>query len=329
MTKTHDNTTTRQHDNTTTRQHDNGNSERIPSANKKRDTSSRVVRSTLTSLAMLAGMLVPNTASASWFSTEWMRTWDGCECYGGPNLTYTDNQANLFGWKMMSYNNSWWGNYSYHSVWASDLAEMSDPAITGQDDIYGDMTDLWFYSGHGYSQHSNPNGGQIFKAPACHKGTLSTNDQCYYRSERSRFGERFGPYATPNQGSLRWLIMATCFSVDTSPFWQWYKALTYGGDAVYGFRGLSTDSPFTDEIGESFAIDAFGDQDPMTASWFSANDDFWINDTSAVIVTDGDFTGWHAGLSGALGRLEHMRTWWWRRPWNFQATAFAWNYHEG
>jgi len=158
----------------------------------------------------------------------------------------------------------------------------------------------------------------------CH--TANGPSTCTLDVEHTRLGERSGYYATPNNGDLRWMIWGTCYSVDTLPGEQWGQTLARGPDAVMGYRGLSADSSYTDEVAEDFAEEAWGANDTIKASWFYAVEDWWIDDVGSLIVPSRVVGGTGAD---AMSARDNLKRTWARRAATQDAAFLASAFHSG
>jgi hypothetical protein len=267
------------------------------------------------SLAVAAlGVTAASSAFAFTFAVESMDSWGGCEsaCSNNASLSNTYDQASYFSSTMRGggHTRAWW----YHNeIWASDVIE--DTTWGGVDYLMADAYPIYMYSGHGSAPETA--GKQRFQASLCRTGSAST---CRMNSERMVIGEKSGTYAT-NKGYLRWLILATCHSVDTRPNEQWGQALYYGGDMVFGYRGTSADSFRTDEVPGDFAASAFVGGAQLKAAWFSAIEDFFVDDVGSVITSG-------ATESEALWRRDNLT----KQMSRGTGVVFgwtAWSWHEG
>jgi hypothetical protein len=270
----------------------------------------------------LSGALLASLSStpayAYQFVAESIETWSGCDadCRNQTKLNYTDDQIRMFtdamydaGWGRAA----WWRN---GDVWGSDTRD--DAYYGGQDNTYVDPYTMYIFSGHGTAKNAGTN--QTYYAPMCHASHTS-NNACYARSSSIRLGERVGPDAA-SPGNIRFLILATCFSVHDLPQKQWGEQFRWGGDMIFGYRGLSADSEYTDEVPADFAWSAFDDDDRFKATWFWAIEDWWVDDTGSLITAG-------VNASHAHHRRDEMRNYWARRPNSEQHTYRTWTWHEG
>ncbi len=261
-------------------------------------------------------LAVAGPASAFDYGTAYMTSWSGCGwCAGQSSLSYTDDQIQMFESEMNAAGNHRTHRYVNGNVWAGDLVE--DAYFGGDDRYYSDDGELWAYSGHGGTSGSG--WSQDFTIPMCKPGSYSS---CTYLAEDSRMGERSGYYANPAQGDLRWLVLATCFSVHTDPYGQWGQTLSLGLDMVMGYRGTSADSETTDEVLEDFAEESFDDNEDFKEGWFYAIEDWWVDDTGALIASG-------TTESDAVNRRDNLDRNWGRRPSTQYHGWFAWSWHEG
>jgi hypothetical protein len=273
--------------------------------------SSSLLAATLTFVTQL-----PGTAHGFGYSGSYMTDWSSCEasCSGSSSLSYTDDQINGFDSAMASRGHTLMHKFSNSSVWASDYTE---DVLGGQDHYYSDDSDIVAYSGHGGAPTYSS--GQTYVVPVCRKGSVSS---CWYDSSNSRFGERAGTYATPNPGNTRWLMWLTCYSVDTSPHEQWGEAFWQGLEYVMGYRGLSADSSYTDEVPADWVGEAIGGSQTFKAAWFWAIEDWWVNDTGALASTGPD-------SATSAYRRDNLNKDWARRATNDYGYWISWSWHQG
>lgn len=256
---------------------------------------------------------------ATWaisFGAEYMTSWSGCEC-SQSGLSYTDNQINMFTNKMTSLGHTKNFKFSNSNTWAADVTEDKD--FNGIDWLYGDKGTMFAFSGHG-GAGTDSSGHQTFSVPFCKAhGTAS----CNFSAERARLGERTGTYATPHNGNLRYTMWLTCYSVHTKPIEQWSQAMNIGMDYVMGYRGTSADSTTTDEVPRDWAKKAMRSSNPwrFKKAWFWAIEDWWVNDTGAVLAN---------GATEAQAKDRRSN---YRRTWSGPHTSsyywYAWSWHKG
>lgn len=249
------------------------------------------------------------------YSAGSMTSWSSCDsgCKGQNSLSYTDDQISMFISEMndIGHTKDHW--YHNNNVWSSDLIEDN---FGGEDWYYTDPHTLYIYSGHG-GAYNDAAGKQKFTAPMCH--TMSGD--CSIRSEKTRLGERTGPYAG-SPGNMRYLILCTCFSVHTAAGQQWGDQFRYGTDIVFGYRGVSADAEMTDEVPEDFAEASFDDSDKFKAGWFWAIEDWWVDDVGALVASG-------TSTANAKNRRDNMKRTWARRPNSETHSYRAWSWHEG
>jgi hypothetical protein len=130
-------------------------------------------------------------------------------------------------------------------------------------------------------------------------------------------------YATAHDGDNRWLLISTCRSVHTQPNQQWSLTMGYGTEYVIGFRGDSSDAEATDEFLGDFVHDAYAPDDPFKGAWFGAVEDFWIDDTGAVIANGPSYA------SSDSRRDNYNNKTYSRRPWGDFWNYYSWSWHEG
>lgn len=257
----------------------------------------------------------PRTALAGGYTLNYMTSYSGCDssCSGNSSLSYTDDQINQLDSALNDHGHSLLHKFGNKSTWASDMVEDN---LGGQDHLYSDNGFLYAFSGHGGT--GTDSGGQTFRAPYCKKGTSSS---CTMQSPNARCGEQTGPFAV-NPGKLKYLIWATCYSVHTAPNNQWDQTMRYGTEMIFGYRGTSADAWTTDEVLGDFADAAFGDNDKLRAAWFWAIEDWWVDDTGAMLASG-------ATESEAISRRANLRASTPRRAAGAIHTWFAWSWHEG
>ena len=242
---------------------------------------------------------------------ESVENYSGCGCNSG-NLSYTNDQSSMFlnridDWHTRVY------LYNDSSAWNADVVE-DQIGLGGQDRFYGDNVHLLLISGHG-----NQDATQYYGF-LCKNGSFN---MCNYGSNQMTLGEQPGQANSTNPGMLRFLILCTCFSVDkTLAPAIWRPVFARGRNFMYvmGYHGTSADSWTTDEVGEDFAQKAAGEGWTLKQAWFWAIEDWWVNDTGAL-VTGGDTE------AEAIGNREGMRLTW--DPNIGWPSWIAWAWHEG
>lgn len=271
--------------------------------------------------ALATGMLSAPSAHAIGFRSAYITSWSGCECSAN-SLSYTDDQINYFNERMTAKGNNRLSTFANTSVWGSDIGEDRD--IGGQDFLYSDDAQAWAYSGHG-AQYVDGSGIQHYWVPFCMKGASSFAGSCAVDSNNHvRLGEQSPTYySSAHSGQNRYLVLATCYSVDSSPHQQWGATLGYGTEYIMGYRGTSADSSTTDEVLGDWVDNAYaGTVYTFKSSWFNAIEDWWVDDTGAVVsggVTEADAIWRRDNYSRADARRAPL-TWW---------SWLAWSWHEG
>lgn len=89
-----------------------------------------------------------------------------------------------------------------------------------------------------------------------------------------------------------------------------------------GYKGLSADSSYTDEVAGDWADEAYGDNETFKSAWFWAVEDWWIDDVGGVYSSGED--GTHAAF-----RRDSLRRTWVRRPAGVLYYGGAWSWHNG
>ena len=256
-------------------------------------------------------------AQAHDYGTAYLTNWGGCDalCAGQNSLSYTDDQIQMFESEMNDAGHSRTHGYVNGTTWASDLVE--DAVFGGDDRWFSDDGQVYAFSGHGGCSGSG--WSQTFSIPMCRAGSVAS---CNYNAEHSRLGESLGTYATPSPGEMRWLILATCHSVDSAPYGQWSQVLTQGLDLVMGYRGVSADSECTDEVLEDLVGESFDSSVDFKPGWFWAIEDWWIDDTAGIVASG-------ASSLDATTRRDHLDQNSLPRNPYVNHNWIAWAYHEG
>ncbi len=240
-----------------------------------------------------------------------VENYSGCGCSSG-NLSYCNDQSSKF----MNRIDNWHTRvflFQDSSAWNADLVE-DQLGVGGVDRFYGDNVHLMLTSGHG-SQSSTTYSGYLCKS--------SGFNACSYSTSQTYFGEQAGQANSTNPGMLRFLILCTCFGIDkTLAPAIWRPVFARGRNFMYvmGYHGTSADSETTDEVPEDFAQKAGGEGWTLKQAWFWAIEDWWVNDTGAV-VTGGDTE------AEAVGNREGMKLTW--DPNIGWPSWIAWAWHEG
>jgi len=208
---------------------------------------------------------------------ESVENYSGCGCSSG-NLHYCNDQASMFISKIDNWHNrKFW--YKDKWAWNSDLVE---DQLGGTDYPYGDNVHILFICGHG-GLSDNIYYGYLCK----HK----YYNHCSYNTKKVYLGEVSGQAYSSHPGKLRFLILSTCHSVEVGPKGNriapkvWMPVFSRGKNLMYvmGYDGTSTDGETTDEVGEDFARKAAGSGWTLKQAWFWAIEDWWVDDTGAVI----------------------------------------------
>ncbi len=234
-------------------------------------------------VAML--LLVPEGAHANCaqcgppiaFGGEFMTHWTGCE-KSLPQLSHTIWQIDMWGGEMASFGNAARFEYGDQNVWTSDVVEDAYPG--GQDNAYADSVDFYALSSHGRVQGAA--GHQTYIGSMCSRGTFTSPE---WDSQNSIFDETPPNYFAINSpGYARFIMLLTCFSVDTEPQNAWQAATAYGNDVIMGYRGLSADSTNTEEVGRDLADGVFRNGQSFKPAWFYAVEDWWVDDVGEILV---------------------------------------------
>jgi len=283
---------------------------------------SKWMKATSAMLALAVFAAVPvGSAQAINYRSAWMTSWSGCEC-GNASLSYTDNQINYFNSRMNAHGHNHLSTYTNSLVWGSDIGEDRDKG--GQDNYYSDDATAWAYSGHG-GAFDDGAGKQNFVVSFCKKGASSFTGTCtVWSRSHVRLGEQSGTYyASPNAGSNRWMVLATCYSVHSAPHQQWAPSMGYGTEYIMGYRGTSADSSTTDEVLGDWVDNAYASTVyTFKSSWFVAIEDWWVDDTGSVVSGGSDlaWSDWrrdnYSRITARRGATEY---WSW----------YSWAWHSG
>jgi hypothetical protein len=98
---------------------------------------------------------------------------------------------------------------------------------------------------------------------------------------------------------------------------------------VFGYRGISMDGENTDEVLGDFADEAFGSSSKYKSAWFWAIEDWWTDDTGALIAsgtTENNAISRRDNMdkhTTARGTATHD---WYAWAWH---DWYAWAWHEG
>jgi hypothetical protein len=260
--------------------------------------------------ALLACTLTSSIALALDAGAESVENYSGCGCSSG-NLRYTHDQASRFIDRIDNWHTrKFW--FADGNAWNSDLVEM-DLNVGGTDDYYGDGVHILFISGHGgYS-------GGYYYGYLCKSAGYNS---CSYSTSRTYLGENAGQAYSTNTGKLRFLILATCHSVEkSSASSEWGPVFWRGKDLMYvmGYSGTSEDSENTDEVGEEFAQYAAGDKKTLKQSWFDAAREAFSSDVPALI-THG------TSQADANSRRDNMKLSW--TPTGNSPSWVAWSWKD-
>jgi len=241
---------------------------------------------------------------------ESVENYSGCGCNSG-NLSYTNDQTSMFMSRIGNWHNRKF-RYTDSSAWNSDMVE--DELAGGTDYPYGDTVHILFLSGHGGLS------GNTYNGYLCKSSNFSG---CNYNTGSVYLGERSGQAKSTHPGSLRFLLLATCYSVEkTNAADVWGPVFWRGKNFMYvmGYTGTSADSTTTDEVGEDFAQKAAGDKWTLKQAWFWAIEDWWVNDTGSLISHG-------TSSSNATYNRDQMKID--ATPTGNSPSWVAWAWHEG
>jgi hypothetical protein len=263
---------------------------------------------------VLAGLFL-NARSANAlvsYYAEYMTSWSGCDT-SQSGLSYTDDQVNQFAGAMDSSGLPRIALWANGNVWASDI---TDNANGGADSFNADAAELYVLSSHGIN-NPDSSGLQSYQTPMCHPGASLSSP--WFEGSFARWGGGAGG------GTLRWAVLLTCFSVDSSPNLQWDNA--FNGtqfEYIMGYRGLSADSTTTAEVARDWANSAIisTTANKFKASWFTATSDWFVNDTAEVMSGGAD-------LASANNRRDNLTRVTTHRVAGQSWPVFAWSWQQG
>lgn len=265
-------------------------------------------------LFSIFGLIVFGTvpAAALLVGAESVENYSGCGCSTG-DLSYCNDQASKFVRKMSDcgHQKKFW--YKNGNAWNSDLVE-DQLGVGGTDYPYGDTVHILLVSGHGGLS------GSTYLGYLCKS---SNYNSCNYDTTRTYLGEQAAQAYSSHPGSLRFLILCTCHSVDKNKapdvwgpvFWRG-KNLQY----VMGYCGVSADSITTDEVPRDFARKAACSNWTLKRAWFWAIEDWLVDDTGALISRG-------ATRDEAIRNRDEMKLGW--VPTGADPYWVAWAWHEG
>lgn len=163
-------------------------------------------------------LALSNKASSAWyFSAESVEEYNDCDC-GGPDLNYTNNITTWFVNKMNSYSN-WTKRFHYmdSNAWITDFMEDEIYVVWGGRNIWGEdypyidtINSLAWFSGHGWGAADDG----YWKGQSCPNTSYPGTPLCYFISTAMVLGEKSGTYYYPHAGSLKWLVLDSCMSID-------------------------------------------------------------------------------------------------------------------
>jgi len=239
---------------------------------------------------------------------ESVENYSGCGCASG-NLSYTNDQCSKFMNRIDDWHTrKFW--YANGNAWNRDFV---DESKGGTDNYTADSVHIMMISGHGN------------RDTATFYGFLCKSSGWNYCNFNSSANQMYlGETGTTYPGKLRFLILCTCHSVDKTyaaniwgpVFWRGYKNLMY----VMGYTGTSADSYTTDEVGEDFASKAAGSGWTLKQAWFWAIEDWWVNDTGALVSHGSNCTN-------AVYNRDNMKLNW--SPAGQPPYCVAWSWHGG
>ncbi len=269
-------------------------------------------------MVMLPTLSFAQDLSSMHYMLEAMGTWKDCACSASA-LSYSKAQIN----QLQTQLNKAGMNKLYKFFDGNvDNTDVIEDYFGGKDHLYADNAELYALSSHGDAP--TVSNQQLYTPALCHKMNSAL---CAPYSNQFVMGEWVtSPYGV-HIGKLRWLILSTCYSVHTSPHQQWQLPFKYGLDMIMGYRGKTKDSSTTDEVLADFAEHAFRGNSKFKKVWFSATEDWLVNDTASIMTCHGQNTGTteeHLEI-----RLNNYRKDWEKRLNNGIERTCMWSWHKG
>ena len=290
-------------------------------------------------VSLVLGLAIPGTSLAddAWqtatYGLSYIDNFSSCPSSCQENtLNYADDQINQLDSELNSDGLTKSFKYARGSVQSTDIIE---DHYSGYDHHYGDQVDLYAITTHG-GIFTNNNGQSVYVASYCsaqntvYMSNISgDSNNCLAVSNKMFFGEQTNSWSntfTTNPGKLRWLILSTCHSMDNPPS-IWGGRFSYGLDYHMGYQGTMLLGETTDECLADFAHNAFGGTSKFKTVWFTANDDWWIDNTAGVFscgncseTTQNDANNW---------RDNYRKTWSRRQILSSCSYHCAYSTHEG
>ena len=235
-------------------------------------------------------------------------------------LKYADDQINQLDTQLRKAGMTKQFKYANTFVQSTDIVE---DFHDGYDYYFADNVNLYAITTHGGADDG------AYRAVYC---SSASPDYRYCRaySYQIVLGEsinNFNNIYSSHVGKLRWLILSTCHSMDESPMSLWSNTFNYGLDYLLGYKGTMRLGETTDECLADFARNAFGGESKFKKVWFSANDDWWIDNTAGVF-TCGDPLNPSSSYSDNR-RDNYRRTWTPRKIYTSGTFYCSWSYHKG
>lgn len=252
----------------------------------------------------------------------------GCQL---DSVDYADDQINQLDNALQNAGLTKEFKFGRASVYATDIIE---DYYSGSDHIYGDNVDFYAITTHGNA--TTFNGNNIFYAAYCKRGSNAYNssldwdtDNCRITSNKLYLGEQTempnSLYST-NPGQLRWLVWSSCHSMDNA-LTTWINTFRYGMDYMLGYKDNASLGETTDEVLADFSNNIFIDNKKFESGWFTANDDWWVDNKAATFTcTDCSDTS----SSSAQNRLTNYTRFWSKRVMTTSCSIqCSTSYHEG
>lgn len=247
--------------------------------------------------------LVPSTSYGVWFAAESVENFSGCGCTG-PDLDWCNDQAESFVDRM---NDSPVWSYDFwfedSNAWARDFIEdeMTYDGQYGEDAYFSDYrARIMFVSGHGRVIRDGDE--SYFRGYLCDAPFGS----CTFQSDHMKLGERSGAFSDPNWGLSTYLAMHMCHSVEYSVAnSQWFRIVdreVADFHMALGLDGVGTDAESLSQVGYDFADKAEHSSWSLKAAWWYAIEDYWHDDTGAIIT-------WGHDRDDAVGRRDNETFW--------------------
>jgi hypothetical protein len=256
------------------------------------------------------------------YGLSYINTFTSCDalCQEG-QLRWADDQINQLDTQLRKAGMTKQFKYANTMVQSTDIVE---DYYGGYDRIYGDNVHLYAITTHGGTNNG------VYSAVYCSSGNPNSYSSCLAKSNKMILGEsnnNFNNTYSSHVGKLRWLILSTCHSMDESPMSLWSNTFNFGLDYLLGYKGTMRLGETTDECLADFARNAFGGESKFKKVWFSANDDWWIDNTAGVFACGDPISS--SEFYSNYWRDNYCRTWNPRKIYTSGTFYCSWSYHKG